>query len=146
MTSTCIFGSRARNRFDHLSDRDVLVVAPSELEVADASREWFASGWSVARFTQQQMIGMADRHSLFLQHLKQEGIILSDEDGFLSSIIQKYVPKLNYETELHDSFALLAALPRSPSAYWPTLCAADIAYVSVRNIAISRLAERGICV
>jgi hypothetical protein len=144
MTSTCIFGSRARNRLDDLSDRDVLIVAPSDLEIADASRQWANRGWSVARFTHQQMVGMADRRSLFLQHLKQEGIIINDEDGFLSSLIHRYVPKTDYGYELRESFALLAAIRHRPSSYWLTLCAADIAYVAIRNIAISRLAEQQI--
>jgi hypothetical protein len=144
MPSACIFGSTARNRFDHLSDKDVLVVACSEREATEASRDWFGSGWSVTKCTHQQMQNMAHRGSLFLQHLKQEGIIVKDDDGFLSSIIHRFRPKHEYESELRDSFSLLSNLSRKPLTYWPMLCSADMAYVAIRNIAISRLAERGI--
>ncbi|HEV7411224.1 MAG TPA: hypothetical protein VGO01_22300 [Bradyrhizobium sp.] len=122
----------------------MLIVAPSESDLAEVSRAWSSAGWSVARFTHQKMLKMADRGSLFLQHLKLEGLIVKDDDGFLASVLDQYRPKQEYENELHDSFGLLSDLSRLPSSYWPTLCSADIAYVAIRNIAILRFASRGI--
>jgi hypothetical protein len=143
MRSTCIFGSTARNRSDSYSDRDILVVAPSKREVANAARRWSADGWSVAKFTRDQITRMTDRGSLFLQHLKQEAIIVEDDDGFLASLIDRYQPKRQYEDELCDSLGLLRDVSHQRLDYWSILCSADIAYVAIRNIAIARLAASG---
>jgi hypothetical protein len=143
MLSSCIFGSTARNSFDSYSDRDMLVVAPSKRELVHGSRHWLSTGWSVANFTHQQISRMAARGSLFLQHLKQEAIIIRDDDGFLFSLMDRYQPKQEYEDELSDSIGLLHDLSRQRLDYWPTLCSADIAYVAIRNIAIARLASKG---
>jgi hypothetical protein len=134
MTSICIFGSTARGRADYLSDRDVLLAAPSEAEINDAARYWRLAGWSIAKFTHQQMLDMAARGSLFLQHLKQEGLIVRDQDGFLVCVINHFRPRHNYENETCESFALLSDIASFRSTYWPTLCAADIAYGAIRNI------------
>src|SRR4051812_23386179 len=112
MPSTCIFGSTARNRCDHYSDRDILVVAPSKRELEDMSDHWSDLGWSVASFTHQQILNMAHRGSLFLQHLKQEAIILDDDECFLARLMEKYRPKHNYDDELGDSIDLLRDLQR----------------------------------
>ena len=144
MPSTCIFGSTARNTSDLYSDRDILVVAPTEHEIEAASRYWISAGWSVATFTNEQIAGMANRGSLFLQHLKQEGVIVQDDDFFLADLIGRYVPKDDYEDQLAESFGLLRDVTSHTFDYWPMMCSADIAYGSIRNIAIGRLAAKGI--
>jgi hypothetical protein len=143
MTSACIFGSVARNRVDELSDRDVLVTAASEREVTQAARDWRSAGWSVSTFTHQQMSNMANGGSLFLQHLKQEGNIVNDDNDFLKSAFCQFRPRGNYDSEIRDSLRLLRDIPYRPLAYWSAMCAADIAYVAIRNIAILSLASRG---
>jgi hypothetical protein len=143
MVSVCIFGSTARNRFDSLSDRDVLIVASSDADLAETSRDWSSAGWSISRFTHEQMMGMAARGSVFLQHIKQEGHIVRDDEGFLAAVIDTFRPKQNYDDELFDSWALLDDISRRPLAYWPALCSADIAFGSVRNIAVLSLASQG---
>jgi hypothetical protein len=142
MASICIFGSTARNRFDSLSDRDILVVAPSEVELTETSSDWVSAGWSVAGFTNEQIVGIAARGSMFLQHIKQEGQIVRDDERFLATVVDTFRPKENYEDELFDSRALLHDISRPPLAYWPTLCSADIAFGAIRNIAILSLASR----
>jgi hypothetical protein len=144
MPSTCIFGSTARSRLDSYSDRDILVVAPSKRELHSESFRLSSEGWSVAAFTQTKIAEMAERGSLFLQHLKQEAIIVEDEGGFLASLMAKYRPKRDYEEELRDSLKLLQDVSHPNQNYWSTLCSADIAYIAIRNIAISRLAAEEI--
>jgi hypothetical protein len=145
MRSTCIFGSTARKRADRYSDRDVLVVASDKHELAVAAFQWQSAGWSVSSFTHEEISGMASRGSLFVQHLKQEGVIVQDEAEFLGSLLQTYQPKRDYEPDLADSTALLFDISAIHTrAYWPTMCCADIAYGAIRNIAISRLASRGV--
>lgn len=142
MTSICIFGSTARNRFDSLSDRDILVVTSSEAELNDASSYWTSAGWSVASFTNEQIVGMAARGFMFLQHIKQEGCIIKDDEHFLATVVETFRPKQNYEEEIFDSWTLLNDISRPSLAYWPALCSADIAFGAIRNIAILRLASR----
>jgi hypothetical protein len=142
MASICIFGSTARNRYDSLSDRDILVVASSEAELTENSNDWSSAGWSVAGFTNEQIVRMAERGSVFLQHIKQEGQIVRDDDRFLATVVDTFRPKENYEDELSESLALLNEISRPPLTYWPTLCSADIAFGAIRNIAILSLASR----
>lgn len=144
MLSSCIFGSTARNSIDSYSDKDVLIVSSSEDELSEASRDWSSDGWSISMFTNQQIIDMANRGSLFIQHLKQESVILRDDQEFLSSVMRNFRPNDKYEDGLVDSLTLLKDIVSAPRGYWPTLCSADIAYVSIRNIAIARLASKGI--
>jgi predicted nucleotidyltransferase len=79
-----LFGSRARG--DHLatSDVDVLQV------VKEGPRSYSSDGFSVVAYTVEQLRSMAQSHSLFLLHLKIEGIILSDPEGVLGGILDSY--------------------------------------------------------
>jgi len=140
MASICIFGSFARGKFDELSDRDVLILGRSDDEINLPAARWRSDGWSVAQFKTQHFEDMAKRGSLFVQHILKEGVVIKD-DGFLSEIRAAYRPKRYYRDEALDSLSLLANLPVAPACYWETLCAADIAYGAVRNLAILRLAE-----
>lgn len=140
MTSTCIFGSFARRRTDALSDKDILIAGPSEAHIVDAAQPYSTSGWSISKFTHQQLRDMASNGSLFLQHLKQEGAIIRDDDGFLGSIVANFRLRLEYGREARESFALLREITGRQATYWSSLCAADIAYGAIRNIAILQLA------
>lgn len=140
--SVCVFGSVARKRCDELSDRDLLVVAPTAAEAESESNQWRASGWSVSPFAQHQITSMSERGSLFIQHLKLEGIILKDTDLFLHSVLKSFEPKLDYRKEMQDSIWLLRFLKAQKTTDWTSLCGADITYVSVRNIAVSLLASK----
>jgi hypothetical protein len=143
MISTCIFGSTARGRRDNLSDKDLLVVATSKPELDETARRYCSTDWSISKFTHNQIRDMADRGSMFLQHIKQEGIIVRDDKGFLVSLMNGFHPRQEYESETRESFALLNDISGLSSTYWPTLCAADIAYGAIRNVAILRLASLG---
>jgi hypothetical protein len=144
MISVCVFGSVARRRPDKLSDRDVLVVAPTMTEAETEAQPWRKTGWSVSPFARHQMTSMSERRSLFIQHLKQEGIILKDAGLFLKSLFDEFRPKSDYVSEMQDSIWLLRYIQAQRTAGWTSLCGADIAYVSARNIGISLLAGRGI--
>ncbi|WP_354246342.1 hypothetical protein [Bradyrhizobium sp. LA2.1] len=127
-----------------MSDRDLLVVAPTAAEAESRAKWWRNGGWSVSPFAHHQITSMSERGSLFLQHLKLEGIILEDGGAFLKEVLGSFKPKSDYRREMEDSVWLLHYLNGQRTVDWTTLCGADITYVSVRNIAISLLASRRI--
>jgi len=143
MMSVCIFGSQARRTADALSDRDVLLVAAPSASLDQAVDRWTADAWNVSVFDRLAFARMADVRSLFIQHLKQEGRILHDYDGFLASTLERYVPKADYSAERNDALRQITGLPVTTGAYWPDLCLADIVYVLFRNAAILHLACAG---
>ena len=144
MISVCIFGSVARRCLDNLSDRDVLIVATTMVEAENAAEQWRKAGWSVSPFARHQITSMSERGSLFIQHLKQEGIILRDSGLFLKMLFDRFQPKSDYDSEMQDSIWLLRYIQEQQTSGWTSLCGADISYVSARNIGISLLAGRGI--
>jgi hypothetical protein len=144
MSSICIFGSTARNRIDDFSDRDVLIVANSSFELSASAENWRRANWSVASFTECQMLDIASRGSLFVQHLKLEGIIVADKNGFLASTFAKYSPQPDCAREIEGSVALLRYVSGLVLSDWGALCSSDIAYVAIRNVAIHQLASQGV--
>lgn len=146
MPSAYIFGSTARGRVDALSDRDVLIVAKSNDEIVWVAEEWMLAGWSISKFTHSHFIEMANNGSLFVQHVKQEGKIVYDDDGFVRSVLSSFVPRLDYCSEGRESFALLQRIKETEAGYWSLMCAADIAYGAIRNLAILQLAAEEVYV
>jgi hypothetical protein len=140
MMSVCIFGSQARSTADALSDRDVLLIGSSSTSLDQAIARWTANAWNVSVFDRPAFTRMAEVRSLFIQHLKQEGRILCDADGFLASTLEQYTPKADYSAERNDALRQIAGLPVATGAYWSDLCLADIVYVLFRNAAILHLA------
>jgi hypothetical protein len=106
---------------------------------------WKDDGWSVSTFRREDFGRIASNGSLFVQHLKGEGIIIRDDDGFLVNTFNSYVPRNSYWRDCKESIATIFLLDISKTkCYWELLCAADIAYVSTRNAAIMSLAEKRI--
>jgi hypothetical protein len=87
-----LFGSQARGDFDTRSDRDLCVIFENVVfdEVAplvSACAMLFGLPEdNFTAFTRGTAELMADAGSLFLLHLKNEGIILSDRGGFLAKL------------------------------------------------------------
>ncbi len=148
MTSTvesvCIFGSAARKTLDTLSDKDVLIVAGNTRRRQLLAKKWAGDGWSVAVYTPNRIIAMVRKGSLFVQHLKREGIIITDNQGWLSSILHLAEPKRSYEDDFLLAVQMLKPLERLRLGYWPQLMAADLGFVFIRNAGIYALAEQGI--
>lgn len=143
MLSICIFGSQARRTADAMSDRDVLLVGPPSAALDRTAARWTVREWNVSVFDRLAFERLANVKALFLQHLKQEGRLLHDDDNFLASVLECYSPKADYSGERNDALAQIAALPPTTGAYWHDLCLADIVYVLFRNAAILHLASAG---
>ena len=143
MLSICIFGSQARQTADAISDRDVLVVGPPSPDLDKIVADWVAREWNVSVFDRLAFSRMAAVKALFVQHLKQEGRLVRDENGFLRSLLAQYSPKKDYSGERNDALRQIMALPLGSDVYWRNLCLADIIYVLFRNAAILHLACLG---
>ena len=143
--SVCVFGSAARSSADVISDRDVLVVADDKGTRRRLMQRWRDAGWSVACYAPGRFLNMIGAGSLFVQHIKLEGIIVRDENGWLAKVLQSAERRQTYETEALRSVALAVPIERFPSGalIHQVPIVSDLAYVSLRNFGICHLADGG---
>ena len=140
MTSICIFGSAARGNLDSHSDKDLLVVSAAKVDGEALAASFSQAGWSAKILTYADIERLAEAGSLFLQHIKREGIVLYDHNKRLGSILTiANRSTVNLPSALSDMNYLLNEF--SPTSAWARLCYADISYVLIRNAAINLLAE-----
>lgn len=142
--SICVFGSAARGTTDELSDRDILIITSEPCRRRELTKKWVSVGWSVAAYHPNRLRAMVRKGSLFVQHIKREGIIISDNGGWLEKLLKKATPKQSYEADFLLANNMLKPLERLAIGYWSQLMAADLAFVYVRNAGIYALAERGV--
>lgn len=137
--SIALFGSRARGDSDQLSDSDLLLVSDRRV---DREKNAFArEGFSVSSFTWTQFDAMAASGSLFLQHLKQESVLLSDASGRLSSTLKSFRPKRDQSQRILENRSLFGLTSGTPD-YVNTLgWAFDVLAVAVRNHAVLLAAQ-----
>ena len=142
--SVCIFGSFARSASDELSDRDVLVVCDDTGRRNSVVGYWQARGWAVSAYSPTRLLKTIEAGSLFIQHLKREGIILEDWNGWLSDQLNGAEAKESYEVDAMRSVLLAAPMERfeADELIERNLVAADLAYVAIRNFGICYLANR----
>lgn len=135
MVSICIIGSIARETNDDLSDRDLLAIgSPNEVEAAVSG--YAADGWNVTRYSYVTFSAMAEAHSLFVQHVKQDGRIVRDDLGFLSTVLRNFQAKKDYSQELLSAIKPLHSLSEIERNYWAKLFQSDVLYVTIRNACI----------
>ena len=143
--SVCVFGSHARCSRDQYSDQDVLVVCDDRNRLKQLRDHWCYNGWSVSAYSSGRFLKMARSGSLFVQHLKLEGDVVEDREGWLRRLLDQALPKNTYRHDAAESVNLALPLERffSDSQVCQNLVVADIAYVAVRNFGICHLADRG---
>ena len=91
-----LFGSKARGDDNDLSDTDILQVRTEFGESYKTGR------FAVSVYTPESLVDAAERGSLFILHLKIEGVILSDSTGILANCIAQYIVPSSYEPFLAD--------------------------------------------
>ncbi|WP_031485772.1 nucleotidyltransferase domain-containing protein [Maridesulfovibrio frigidus] len=138
-TSKMLFGSVARGDYSEHSDIDYLIVS----DMPGATIERTSPKDSVSKYTWAEFDELVEKKMLFIQHLKQEGVILSDEDNRLSNIFSKFSPKKSYRKDYNETKALLELLAVIPEEKHSVLWYADVLFVAFRNLTITHLAERG---
>jgi len=139
--ATCVFGSVARGDSDGISDKDILIVSANSAQRALESAVWRARGWSIASYTPRRLVTMSHAGSLFLQHLKSEGLVLNDEDGLLRDILSSYRPRADYSSDVSDCLEALRLIEGCRSTPLMSYWAADVLFVIFRNASILHLAN-----
>lgn len=144
--SICVFGSVARGSSDIASDKDVLIVVDSPFREKALIDAWKSDGWSVSVYTPRRFEAIIRSGSLFVQHLKREGLLVEDKLNWLASRLSTARPKLSYLNEAYSSADLAVPIDRFESnldiASFPIV--ADLAFVCVRNFAVNYLATDGV--
>ncbi|MCP4383667.1 MAG: hypothetical protein GY798_20000 [Hyphomicrobiales bacterium] len=143
--SICVFGSAARKTTDALSDMDVLILAEDRGQRFQLKRLWEERGWSVSEFSPSRFLRLVGAGSLFVQHLKMEGLLLSDAGGWMRNVLDGAALKTSYLSDALKSVCLAKPLERlnpfDDVSNQPL--AADLAYVAVRNFSICASADKG---
>ncbi len=141
----CIFGSAARSSNDQISDRDVLIVSSNISRRIHLTYKWRIAGWSVASYSPRRLEKIISAGSLFVQHLKKEGVFLEDQDNWLENTLRSAEKKESYEADAKRSVLLALPIERfsSKALIQTNLIVSDLAYVALRNFGICYLANRG---
>jgi hypothetical protein len=98
-----LYGSRARGVARADSDVDVLQLVPNR------PRSYSAGQVNVAAYTPAHLMLLAKRGSLFVRHLRDEGIVLQDLDGLLADILAAYRQPKGYERLKNELAVVFAA-------------------------------------
>lgn len=107
--------------------------------------EWKSRGWSASIYTPSRFEAVIAAGSLFVQHLKHEGIIIEDNEDWLRSKLSAAKPHANYMEHAKKSVSLVLPLERfsNDDKVFDFPIAGDIAFVGFRNYAINLLASHG---
>ena len=136
------FGSLTRKENDPYSDRDLLIVCPSELRKGYLNR-YEKEGYSVSLLTERQLFFMKEKGALFLQHLRFESRVILDSDFEFTSFINtcKLVKPNSSEIDVcQKSIEYLSTWPNAPAlSAWK----ADYLFCLSRDYLIKRLALEG---
>lgn len=116
LRSLILFGSAARNDQDADSDTDYCAII-SDIDFAEILevRRRVAEVLSqpldaVAIYSEREFLYACQHGSLFLEHVRREGIFIFDRENFAASALQGLSPFENYEHELSIYRRLLADL------------------------------------
>lgn len=110
---TLLYGSRARGGHRPDSDVDVLQLVPSR------PRSYSRGRVNITSYTPNHLLYLARQGSLFVCHLRQEGIVLEDS-GILSAILEAYRAPSNYDRLKTEVAVVLAAISSlSPEDFSP---------------------------
>lgn len=92
-SGVAIFGSLVRGDYDFWSDRDILLVDDDPCSTVLLKARLEQAGWSCSHYTWDRLNKLSMSGSLFVQHLRQESVQLSDPHGRLSDLLSDFRPK-----------------------------------------------------
>ena len=146
MSSQVIYGSFARQDNDLFSDKDIGIFCDELSEVNNELTILTNEGWSCAVYTYERFQNMADLGLLFVQHIKQDGIVIFDENNKLKAILNKFTPKHTYNAEIGVALELINIIPGIAIDINCIFWALDIVAVAIRNFCIAYFANKKIFV
>ena len=112
--SAALYGSVARGDVEPHSDVDLLLVCNGSvkerlyLELTDTLSET-CRNLSISLYSPAELAFMKRVGSLFLLHLRNEGILLFDRSGILANILNEFVPKPSYKSDFKRSLGASGA-------------------------------------
>jgi predicted nucleotidyltransferase len=131
-----LYGSRARGTSRDDSDIDVLQL------VEKNPRSYAIDSMNVTVYTAAHLSTMATRGSLFVRHLIDEGIVLSDPYNFVSTALGAYQEPPTYARLKTELRVLLDAMSKPDAAQYRPLLD-NLARFTVRSALYVRTAELG---
>ena len=142
--SVALYGSQVRGDADAISDRDILLVSSSARSLSGETAALELRGYSSAAYTWNRLRRMVHSGSLFLQHLKNESVIVKDEECKLETLLNEYSPRVDYSRDIEATKRIIGTLDTVSETKESLGWAYDVLAVSVRNLGILELANRGI--
>ena len=135
MISISVIGSAGRKSVDSLSDRDLLAIGEASA-VSHAVQPYRRMGWNVSHFSKEEFEEMAASQSLFVQHAKQDGQLVRDDDGYLRKTLGGFRITRSYHREVKEAVTPIFSIGAAEKGLWGRLFQADVLYVTVRNACI----------
>ena len=140
-----LFGSAARGDNDFFSDRDLLIVSDDAKTLRELKSKYDSVGWSCTAYSWSRLQDAADQGSLFVQHLKQEAVLLSDTSHRLAHLLDTFSAKASYKREADEVASLIGNLVQYlPVCNEGPMWALDVLSVGFRSLAVTNLASNGI--
>lgn len=133
-TAVMLYGSRARGDARTDSDVDILQV------VEDRARAYSVGEVNVSAYTNAHLRELALRGSLFVRHLRDEGIVLCDRGRVLEEILSRYVEPPSYSA-LRAELAIVISALALPGVEQYAASAAKTASFVVRSLLYAASAE-----
>lgn len=144
MITGVAFGSRLRGDANATSDRDLLLLGDGWGELATASAEYKAAGYSVSLFTYERARVLSAAGGLFFKHIYDEGRVTIGASDRFESLAASWAPARSYDEEIEattDLFELLRLLPGASASRAGFVI--DLVAVSVRSVLIRQFAADG---
>jgi hypothetical protein len=139
-----IFGSAARRDRDRMSDKDILVVDDDRGALHESQIAFKSLGWSPVCFTWNRFERAVKQKGLFIQHLKLEGAVVSDQQDRFMELMSQFSVRSDYCNEVRQSCELLHALDDIPDSQAGRYWAMDVMHVGLRSLGVATLANHGI--
>ena len=129
-----LYGSRARGDARADSDVDILQV------VEDRARAYSVGEVNVSAYTNDHLRELASRGSLFVRHLRDEGVTLCDRDRILERALSEYVEPSSYDA-LRAELAIVVSALALPGVEQYGASAARTASFVVRSLLYAACAD-----